>query len=78
MIQPKTPKKIKGARKKRRAQEKEKKKEKREDTGIYKCGNTLYIKREVLNSYLEAGLIKSGIEYCAIPELLSYLQVRGY
>lgn len=35
MIQPKTPKKVKGARKKRRAQEREKEKEKREDTGIY-------------------------------------------
>ena len=78
MIQPKTPKKIKGARKKRRAQEKEKEKEKREDTGIYKCGDTLYIKQEVLNSYLEAGLIKSGIKYYAVPELPLAVQVREY
>mgnify|MGYP006972691500 CR=1 FL=1 len=77
MIQPKTPKKIKGARKKRRAQEKEKEKEKSEDTGIYKHGDTLYIKQEVLNSYLEAELIKSGIKYYIIPEPLCEYAVPG-
>lgn len=78
MIQPKTPKKIKGARKKRRVQEKEKEKDKREDTRIYKYGNTLYIKREVLNSYLEAGLIRSGVKYYIVPELPLSLEVQEY
>jgi len=68
VIQPKTPKKIKGARKKRRAEEKER--EKSKDTGIYKHGDTLYIKQEVIDSYLEAKLIKSGIKYYIMPEPL--------
>ena len=67
MIQSKTPKKIKGARKKRRAEEKGKE-QKNKDMGIYRQGDTLFIKQEVLRScsFFEAELIKSGIKYYII------------
>lgn len=78
MIQPKTPKKIKGARRKRREEEKKRAEQKKaEDTGIYRNGDTLYIKQEKMNPYLEAKLIRSGIKCIVIPEPLCEYAVLG-